>query len=75
MSKVQNIHLGREMGTPRGLASNKQIAYIFDTNKCISVRPVTVACKTAWTAGKRPGAHLLQQRRDQALWLFPARLG
>jgi nitrate reductase beta subunit len=30
----------------------KQITYVFDTNKCIACQTCTVACKTTWTAGK-----------------------
>ena len=53
MSKVQNIHLGREMEYPyEGSRPERQIAYIFDTNKCIECQTCTVACKTTWTAGK-----------------------
>ena len=53
MSKVENIQLGREMEYPyEGSRPNRQIAYIFDTNKCIECQTCTVACKTTWTAGK-----------------------
>jgi nitrate reductase beta subunit len=30
----------------------KQIAWVFDTNKCIACQTCTIACKNAWTAGK-----------------------
>jgi nitrate reductase beta subunit len=30
----------------------KQVAWIFDTNKCIACQTCTLACKNAWTAGK-----------------------
>jgi len=30
----------------------KQVAWVFDTNKCIACQTCTVACKNAWTAGK-----------------------
>jgi nitrate reductase beta subunit len=30
----------------------RQVAYIFDTNKCIECQTCTVACKTCWTSGK-----------------------
>ena len=43
----------QEMNYPyltRGL--KKQIAYIFDTNKCIACQTCTMACKVTWTTGK-----------------------
>jgi nitrate reductase beta subunit len=30
----------------------RQVAYVFDTNKCIECQTCTVACKTCWTSGK-----------------------
>lgn len=30
----------------------KQVAWVFDTNKCIACQTCTIACKNAWTAGK-----------------------
>jgi nitrate reductase beta subunit len=30
----------------------KQVAWVFDTNKCIACQTCTVACKNAWTSGK-----------------------
>lgn len=30
----------------------KQVAWVFDTNKCIACQTCTLACKNAWTAGK-----------------------
>ncbi len=30
----------------------RQVAYIFDVNKCIACQTCTIACKTAWTSGK-----------------------
>jgi nitrate reductase beta subunit len=53
MSKVKNWQLGREMDYPYEEARPKrQIAYIFDTNKCIACQTCSVACKTTWTSGK-----------------------
>ena len=53
MSKVKNWQLGREMDYPYDDARpNKQIAYVFDTNKCIECQTCTIACKTTWTSGK-----------------------
>ena len=53
MPKVNNWHLGREMEYPyEDSRPQRQIAYIFDTNKCIACQTCTVACKTTWTSGK-----------------------
>ncbi|HNN91204.1 MAG TPA: dehydrogenase [Pseudomonadota bacterium] len=53
MSKVHNWHLNRDMEYPyEGSRPSRQIAYIFDTNKCIACQTCTVACKTTWTSGK-----------------------
>ncbi len=53
MPKVRNWQIGREMNYPYpDKRPKKQIAYIFDTNKCIACQTCTMACKTTWTAGK-----------------------
>ncbi len=52
MAQVKNWHLNREMKYPyEDNRPKKQIAYIFDTNKCIACQTCTVACKTTWTSG------------------------
>jgi len=44
MSKVHNWHLNRDMEYPyEGSRPSRQIAYIFDTNKCIACQTCTVA--------------------------------
>jgi nitrate reductase / nitrite oxidoreductase, beta subunit len=53
MASVKNWHLKREMQYPfEDNRPQKQIAYVFDTNKCIACQTCTVACKTTWTSGK-----------------------
>jgi len=53
MPKRFNWQLGREMEYPYDAPPPKrQVAYIFDTNKCIACQTCTVACKTCWTSGK-----------------------
>lgn len=53
MAKRYNWQLGREMEYPyESPPPRRQVAYIFDTNKCIECQTCTVACKTAWTSGK-----------------------
>ncbi len=53
MKRRKNWHIGREMDYPYDAPPPKrQVAYIFDTNKCIECQTCTVACKTCWTTGK-----------------------
>ncbi len=53
MAKRQNWQIGRDIDYPyEGPPPQKQVAYIFDTNKCIACQTCTVACKTCWTSGK-----------------------
>lgn len=53
MATVQNWQLNREMEFPyEDHRPDRQIAYIFDTNKCIACQTCSVACKTTWTSGK-----------------------
>jgi nitrate reductase beta subunit len=53
MPKRFNWQLGREMEYPFDAPPpQRQVAYVFDTNKCIECQTCTVACKTCWTSGK-----------------------
>mgnify|MGYP000309578253 CR=1 FL=1 len=53
MPKVDNWQIGREMDYPYPASPpRKQVAYVFDINKCIECQTCTVACKTCWTTGK-----------------------
>lgn len=53
MTQHHNWQLGRSMAYPYGETPLKrQVAYIFDINKCIACQSCTVACKTCWTSGK-----------------------
>ncbi|MEO8270259.1 MAG: 4Fe-4S dicluster domain-containing protein, partial [Aureliella sp.] len=53
MVKRFNWHIGREQEYPYDAPPPKrQVAYVFDTNKCIECQTCTVACKTCWTSGK-----------------------
>ncbi len=53
MATVHNWQLKREMEFPyEENRPDRQIAYIFDTNKCIACQTCSVACKTTWTSGK-----------------------
>ena len=51
--KVHNWQLNREMDYPYPESRrDRQVAWVFDTNKCISCQTCTIACKNAWTSGK-----------------------
>jgi nitrate reductase beta subunit len=53
MATVYNWQLKREMEYPyEGALPKRQIAYVFDINKCIACQTCTIACKTTWTSGK-----------------------
>jgi nitrate reductase beta subunit len=53
MPKRYNWQLGREMDYPfEAPPPERQVAYVFDTNKCIECQTCTIACKTCWTSGK-----------------------
>ena len=53
MPKIFNKQIDREMDYPYEASPPKrQVAYIFDTNKCIACQTCTIACKTCWTSGR-----------------------
>ncbi len=52
MAEVFNWQLNRDMQYPFEAGRPKrQIAWVFDTNKCIACQTCTVACKSTWTSG------------------------
>lgn len=53
MQKVYNWQLKREMEYKYPESRpKKQVAWVFDTNKCIACQTCTMACKMTWTSGK-----------------------
>ncbi len=51
--KVYNWQLRREMSYKYPeVRPGRQVAWIFDTNKCIACQTCTIACKNAWTSGR-----------------------
>ena len=51
--KVYNWQINRKMEYKYPESRpKKQVAWIFDTNKCIACQTCTFACKNAWTSGK-----------------------
>jgi nitrate reductase / nitrite oxidoreductase, beta subunit len=51
--KVYNWQLNRKMSYKyQEKRPEKQVAWVFDTNKCIACQTCTIACKNAWTSGK-----------------------
>jgi len=58
MAKVYNWHLGREMDYPYDAGPrNRQVAFVFNINRCIACQTCTMACKSTWTNG--PGQELM----------------
>ncbi len=52
MAEVFNWQLNRPMQYPYDESRpQKQIAWIFDINKCIDCQTCTIACKSTWTSG------------------------
>ena len=53
MHKVYNWQINRQMEYKYPESRpKKQVAWVFDTNKCIACQTCTLACKSAWTSGK-----------------------
>src|SRR3989344_3734637 len=53
MANVFNWQINRKMVYKYDAARpERQIAWVFDTNKCIACQTCTIACKTTWTSGK-----------------------
>lgn len=70
MHEVYNWQLGRKMAykyqESRPLS---QVAWVFDTNKCIACQTCTLACKNAWTAG-RGQEHVFWNNVETKPWGF-----
>ena len=53
MATRPNWQIGRDQEYPYDASPpQRQVAYVFDTNKCIECQTCTIACKTCWTSGK-----------------------
>jgi nitrate reductase beta subunit len=53
VAKVYNWQIGREMEYPYEAATpERQIAMVFDLNKCIACQTCSMACKMTWTSGR-----------------------
>ena len=53
MARVFNWQLGREMEYPyEDARPKKQIAWVFDLNKCIACQTCSIACKMTWSSGR-----------------------
>jgi nitrate reductase beta subunit len=51
--KVYNWQIQRKMTYKyQEIRPKKQVAWVFDTNKCIACQTCTLACKNAWTSGR-----------------------
>ena len=72
MPRVKNWQIGREQFYKyEGKLPKKQIAYVFDTNKCIACQTCTVACKTTWTSGKGEEYMFWYNVETKSLGLYP----
>lgn len=53
MPTAYNWQIGRDMEYPyEPVRPKRQVAWVFDTNKCIACQTCTIACKNAWTSGR-----------------------
>ncbi|HXH23450.1 MAG TPA: 4Fe-4S dicluster domain-containing protein [Dehalococcoidia bacterium] len=72
MPEVFNWQLGRKMAyqydAPR---PKRQIAWVFDTNKCIACQTCTVACKQTWTWGRGQEYMLWNNVETKPYGFFP----
>lgn len=51
--QVYNWQLGRTMAYKYPESRRpRQVAWVFDTNKCIACQTCSIACKSAWTSGR-----------------------
>ncbi len=72
MAQVFNWQLGREMEYPyEATRPQRQIAWIFDTNKCIACQTCTVACKSTWTSGTGQEYMLFNNVETKPYGFFP----
>jgi nitrate reductase / nitrite oxidoreductase, beta subunit len=72
MPEVFNWQLGRNMHYqyPAG-RPQRQIAWVFDTNKCIACQTCTVACKQTWTWGRGQEYMLWNNVESKPYGFFP----
>ncbi|PKN81956.1 MAG: dehydrogenase [Chloroflexi bacterium HGW-Chloroflexi-9] len=72
MADVFNWQLGRDMQYPyQAERPARQIAWIFDTNKCIACQTCTVACKSTWTSGTGQEYMLWNNVETKPFGFFP----
>ncbi len=70
--QVFNWQINRKMDYWYNEARPKrQIAYIFDINKCIACQTCTLACKTTWTSGKGQDAMLWNNVETKPFGFYP----
>jgi len=72
MPEVYNWQLGRKMAYQYDAGRPKrQIAWVFDTNKCIACQTCTVACKQTWTWGRGQEYMLWNNVETKPYGFFP----
>lgn len=72
MPDVFNWQLGREMHYPyHADRPQRQVAWIFDTNKCIACQTCSIACKQTWTWGDGQEYMLWNNVETKPFGFFP----
>ena len=72
MADVRNWQLGRTMKYPYAeRRPRRQIAWVFDPNKCIACQTCTVACKQTWTWGRGQEYMLWNNVETKPYGFFP----
>ena len=72
MADVYNWQLGRDMHYQYPAdRPKKQVAWVFDTNKCIACQTCTIACKQTWTWGRGQEYMLWNNVETKPYGFFP----
>jgi nitrate reductase beta subunit len=72
MAEVNNWQIGRTMEYPyTENRPRRQIAWIFDPNKCIGCQTCTIACKSTWTWGSGQEYMLWNNVESKPFGFFP----
>ncbi|MBM4414779.1 MAG: dehydrogenase [Chloroflexi bacterium] len=72
MAEVNNWQIGRTMEYPYPEnRPRRQIAWIFDPNKCIGCQTCTIACKSTWTWGTGQEYMLWNNVESKPFGFFP----
>ena len=72
MARVYNWQINRQMSYwyPES-RPKRQLAAVFDINKCIACQTCTLACKTTWTSGKGQETMLWNNVESKPYGFYP----